>query len=436
MKRYSCDFNRKGSASWKIPLMVGLVVLLCIAAVGLLAASGAFDALLGRTPGEAVAVSASEAPSSAEEPSGEPEPAKAPDSVVRLKAVGDNLIHDSIYRQAAEYAGGNGYDFSPMYAPIADEIADADLSYINQETIIAERLYPLSGYPMFNSPEAVGRHMVEIGFDVVSIANNHMLDMGEKGLAAALDFWQEQGVTVFGAWRSEADMQKPILTETNGITIAWVPMTQMTNGLSLPAGSEMRYLLCDETELLRQQVELAKENADFVIAVPHWGDEYVLDANEYQKTLAQQLADWGVDLILGSHSHTLQPVEWRTGEGGNRTLVVYSLGNFIGNMLYPQNMIGGLLDLDITKDGETGETTITRVEVLPTIIHYEGLAKNIRVYPVTEYTAELAARHGMEQLDALYDVVPTQKLTLPYIRSVIEHSIPAEFRENLDLSGM
>ena len=189
MKRYSCDFNRKDSASWKIPLMVGLVVLLCVGAVGVLAMSGTFDALLGKTPGEAVAVSAPESPSPAEEPSGEPAPETAPDSVVRLKAVGDNLIHDSIYRQAAEYAGGNGYDFSPMYAPVAEEIADADLSYINQETIIAERLFPLSGYPMFNSPEAVGKHMVDIGFDVVSIANNHMFDVGEAGLRAALDFW-------------------------------------------------------------------------------------------------------------------------------------------------------------------------------------------------------------------------------------------------------
>ncbi len=421
----------------KTPLLIALLALLCAAAVFVLYASGAF-AGLGFPGLSAPGPAASSESSSGEAAPPEKEPAEEPlpaDQVVRLKAVGDNLIHDSIYRQAAEYAGGSGYDFSPMYAPVADLIADADVSYINQETVIAERLYPLSGYPMFNSPEAVGKHMVEIGFDVVSVANNHMFDMGEAGLKAALDFWEEQGVTVFGAWRSESDMDKPILTETGGITFAWIPMTQMTNGLSLPKGTELRYLLCDERDEIRRQVEMAKEQADFVIAVPHWGDEYVLDANEYQKELARQLANWGVDLIIGSHSHTLQDVEWIDREDGGRTLVVYSLGNFIGNMLYPQNMVGGILDIDVTKDGVTGEISVTRAEILPTVIHYEGLAKNIRVYPVTEYTAELAARHGMEQLDALYDVVPSQKLTLPYIRSVVEHSVPEEFRKNLKFPG-
>ena len=103
-------------------------------------------------------------------------------------------------------------------------------------------------------------------------------------------------------------------------------------------------------------------------------------------------------------------------------------------MLYPQNMVGGILDIDITKSGETGETTITRAEVLPTVIHYEGLAKNIRIYPYEQYTDELAARHGMEQLDALYDVTPGQKLTLSYIRWIIEKNVPEEFRPNLKLS--
>lgn len=409
--------NRQGA-------FVLLAVGLCVCCAGVLFAAGTF----GRVQ------NSSEEQQSASQPAEPVSAQKQPDAVLRLKAVGDNLIHDSIYKQAAQYADGNGYDFSPMYEHVAEMIADADLSFINQETIIAEKLYPLSGYPRFNTPEALGRHMAEIGFDVVSVANNHMFDMGEEGLAAALDFWEEQGVTVFGAWRTEEAMQSPVLTEKNGITIAWVPMTEQTNGLSLPADTAMRYIRTDEFELMEQQIALARESADFVIVVPHWGTEYSLDANENQQALAQQFADWGVDLVLGSHSHTLQPVEWREGVNGNRTLVVYSLGNFIGNMLYPQNMVGGILDLDITKNGETGEVSITRAEILPTVIHYEGLAKDIRIYPYEQYTDELASRHGMEQLDAIYDVVPTQKLTLAYIRSIIEHSVPEEFRPTLALS--
>ncbi len=397
-----------------------LIAVLCCAALGVFLLSSQMTAPVSRPP-ETVS-----------QPSSLPEPVEEnPDAVVRLRAVGDNLIHDSIYRQAAEYAGGEGFDFGPVYEHVAALVADADLSFINQETIIAERLFPLSGYPLFNTPEALGEHMVEIGFDLVNVANNHMFDMGEAGLEAALDFWEEQGVQVFGAWRSEEAMQQPVLTEKNGITIAWVPMTEHTNGLSLPASTAMRYIRTDERELIRQQIELAQANADFVIVVPHWGTEYSLSPNDNQLELAQWFADLGVDLVLGSHSHTLQPIEWRTGQGGNRTLVVYSLGNFVGSMLYPQNMLGGMLDLEITKDGETGEVSITHAGLIPTVIHYEGLGTHLRVYPFSEYTDELAASHGLVELAASYDVaIAPGSFSMDYMREILDSNIPEEFRQD------
>ncbi|GKH52225.1 capsular polysaccharide biosynthesis protein [Eubacteriales bacterium] len=403
-----------------------LILVLCCGALGVFAAA---SGLLAPEQGGESSAPAGPASSAAAE-----EPAPPPDVVVRLRAVGDNLIHDSIYRQAAEYAGGNGFDFGPVYEHVAPLVADADLSFINQETIIAERLYPLSGYPMFNSPEAVGRHMAEIGFDVVSVANNHMFDMGEAGLAAALDFWEGLGVDVFGAWRTEAAMEHPVLTECHGITFGWVPMTEHTNGLSLPASTEMRYIRTGERELMKRQIELAREAADFVIVVPHWGTEYSLEVNDSQLELAQWFADLGVDLVIGSHPHTLQPIEWRTGQQGHRMLVAYSLGNFVGSMLYPQNMLGGMLDLDITKDGETGETSITRAELIPTVIHYEGLGKHLRTYPFSEYTGELAAAHGIVQLAASYDVaIAPGAFSLDYMRGIIKKNVPEEFRPNLPL---
>lgn len=393
-----------------------LIAVLCCAALGVFAMA----ARLAEPDKPAPPPSSVSAP---------PEPVEeSPDAVVRLRAVGDNLIHDSIYRQAAEYAGGEGFDFGPVYEHVADLVADADLSFINQETIIAERLFPLSGYPLFNTPEALGEHMVEIGFDLVNVSNNHMFDMGEQGLAAALDFWEEQGVQVFGAWRSEEAMQQPVLTEKNGITIAWVPMTEHTNGLSLPASTAMRYIRTDERELIRQQIELARANADFVVVVPHWGTEYSLSPNDNQLELAQWFADLGVDLVLGSHPHTLQPIEWRTGQSGNRTLVVYSLGNFVGSMLYPQNMLGGMLDLEITKDGETGEVSITRAGLIPTVIHYEGLGTHLRVYPFSSYTDELAASHGLVALAATYDVtIAPGSFSMEYMREILRSNIPEEF---------
>ena len=412
----------------KIKIVI-IVLAVCIASVSLFWAASS----LLKTEKDEPPVIEPEASSSLPEV----KPEVIEDKTIRLMATGDNLIHDSIYRQAEKNAranGADGFDFTAVYEHIEPVIAMADIAYLNQETIIAEKLFPLSGYPMFNSPEAVGHHMAGMGFNVVGIANNHMFDKGEEGLIAALDFWESLDVQVFGAWRNEEAMNEPIITEKDGIKIAWVPITEHTNGLALRQDTQVRYILTDERELIKQQVELAKANADIVIVVPHWGSEYSTEANDNQIELAQLFADWGVDLVLGSHSHTLQPMEWRTGTGGNRTLVVYSLGNLVGSMLYPQNMLGGILDIDITKDGETGEVEISRAEMRPVVIHYEGYAENLRVYPFGDYTDELVKKHGIVQLAANYDVYIMPGLfSIDYMTGIIKKNIPEEFRENTPL---
>lgn len=345
-----------------------------------------------------------------------------PTATVRFMAAGDNLIHDNIYQQAAARTGGSGYDFTPAYEHVRDLFTGADLRFINQETLIAEKLYPLSGYPCFNSPEALGDAVAEMGFNIVNLANNHMLDMGPNGLLAALDFWQRKPeILSFGAWRTEQEMDRPLLIEKNGITLGFVPVTEHTNGLKLPADTPLRYLLADERELIRRQVQLAKANADFVVLSIHWGTENSLKVNDSQLYLAQLFADWGVDLVLGHHSHTLQPMEWRTGAGGNRTLVVYSLGNFISSMSYPQNMLGGVLDLDISKDFRNGTTSVTRVGMIPVVTQYDTAARRaVRIYPLSEYTGQLAEQHGVR---ADYG-----HFSLDYLQNIVEQTIPEEFR--------
>lgn len=360
-------------------------------------------------------------PSSSEVQQPEPEPEPEPEpSVVRFMAAGDNLIHDNIYKQANARAGGNGFDFSVPYEIIEPVFADADLSFINQETIIAESVFELSGYPLFNSPEAVGNRIADMGFDVVCIANNHMFDKGEKGLIAALDYWQaKEDILTIGAWRQEEDMQKPLLYEKNGITFGFVPITEHTNGLKLPKDTPLRFIRSDEYDLMKQQVELAKEHSDFVVVSIHWGTENSTELNDNQLYLAQMFADWGVDLVLGHHSHTLQPMEWRTGKDGNRTLVVYSLGNFISSMLNPQNMLGGILDIDITmEEGEKPE--ITRAKMIPIVTQYDTTnRREVRIYPFSEYTDELVAAHGMKEWHEIFSI--------DYMQGIIDKNIPEEF---------
>ncbi len=396
--------------------LTALVLLLSLAALGLFWATTHLDTSRfskGGDAAESAPVSASEV--SVPQPEPEPEPSR-----LHFMAAGDNLIHDNIYKQAAARTGGNGFDFDPPYQHIAGLFEEADIAFINQESLIAERIGPLSGYPLFNSPEAVGNKLVDMGFNVVCMANNHMFDMKEAGLIASMDYWDAQPVFSMGAWRTEADMQRPLTVEKEGITIGFVPVTEHTNGLKLPAETALRFIRSDEYDLMKQQVALARANSDFVVVSIHWGTENSNNTNDNQLELAQMFADWGVDLVLGHHSHTLQPMEWRTGQSGKRTLVVYSLGNFISSMLDPQNMLGGVLDLDIEKDAKTGETAITRARMIPVVTQYDTTARqNVRIYPFADYTDALVSTHGMKQWHGQF--------SLSYLSGIIRKNIPAEF---------
>lgn len=400
--------------------LTALVLLLSLSALGLFWATANLDMhrfyKSGADPQSSPASASELAPESEPDHGPEPEPSK-----LHFMAAGDNLIHDNIYKQAAARTGGNGFDFAPPYQYVEGLFKDADVAFVNQESLIAESVYPLSGYPLFNSPEAVGDKIVDIGFNVVCMANNHMFDMGEKGLIATMNYWgSKQGVLPIGAWLTEEDMKKPLLFEKNGITLGFVPVTEHTNGLKLPAETPLRFIRSDEYDLMKQQVELARANSDFVVVSIHWGTENSNNTNDNQLELAQMFADWGVDLVLGHHSHTLQPMEWRTGRDGNRTLVVYSLGNFISSMLDPQNMLGGVLDLDIEKDAQTGEAAITRAKMIPIVTQYDTTARNnVRIYPFADYTDELVGKHGMKQWHGQF--------SLTYLSGIIKKNIPAEF---------
>lgn len=347
---------------------------------------------------------------------------------VTFAAVGDNLIHNNIYMQAKERAGAKGFDFSMPYEKVERLIKGADIAFINQESPIAEDIGPLSGYPRFNSPKAVGEHMVDLGFNLIGISNNHMFDQNTKGLLAHMDFWDSQDILMcIGAWRTPEDMEKPLLLEKNGITFGFVPMTEHTNGLNAEKGSPVRYIRTDEWDLIKKQLDMINKEADFQVASIHWGIENSLDASSAQKNLAKRLSDEGVDLIIGCHSHTLQPIEWIVREDGTRTLVIYSLGNFISSMMDSQNMLGGIMRMTIEKDLSTDETYIQSARLHPIVTQYEGKGrKNVRIIPLEEYTEELAASHGVK--------ADYPNFSLSYLEGIVKRNIPLEFLNNVPIN--
>lgn len=364
--------------------------------------------------------------SSAETVTSKPVPEFA---TVSVAAVGDNLIHSSIYKQAAArygeaHGGEAGYDFKYAYRNIEGIIRRADMAVINQETLICNDVFEPSTYPLFNSPAALGDHMLDIGFDVFTIANNHTLDKGTEGLSACLDYWDSrENAVVCGTYRNAADRANIRTAEFNGITFSFLSYTESLNGLSLPAGSELSIGDAYDIETMKSEIAAANEISDVCVVALHWGVENSDVISDYQRNTAKTLADAGADIIIGNHPHVLRDIEEIEREDGSVTLCAYSLGNFISAQSVGQNLIGGVLKFDVSVrvDGEAEEgrqPIIGNIELVPVITHYDGNYHDVRLYPLSDYTRELAESHGVKNMS---------KFGYDYIFEVLERNISEEY---------
>lgn len=339
---------------------------------------------------------------------------------VHILCAGDNLIHRSIYNQAARRAKKNGlkgYDFSYVYESVEKYIEKADIAILNQETVVTDEFEP-SDYPRFCSPADLGEHMINIGFNVFSLSNNHVLDKDEAGLIASLNYWDSHdGIIRYGAYLSDEDMNNLRHMEVNGITFAFLGYTEHTNGLSLPKDSECRVVYLKETELIRQQIEYADSIADVVIVSAHYGKETQNELTESQIAMTDRFFEWGADLVIGTQPHTAQSCEYRQKPDGSKGFVYYCLGNFVSAQATYRTMVGILGDLDIVKNMDTGEITIENPKAIPIITQYGYNYSNIHIVPYSEYSEELAKAHGCEDLtieniEKVLDYIPDEFLAI------------------------
>ncbi|MDR0531091.1 MAG: CapA family protein [Oscillospiraceae bacterium] len=344
-------------------------------------------------------------------------PPAPPPSVVRLMAVGDNLIHDTIYEQAAARAAGRGYDFGYAYEGVRGLLSRADLSVINQESPITGAVARPSSYPLFSSPTQVGDAVYDLGFRAVNLSNNHMLDKGTAGVTASLDYWAAKaGVATSGAYRDEADFATPHVLEVNGVTFGFVGATYSFNGLQLPRGSELVLPLLEEEDRLFRAISLARANADVVVASLHWGTENSQETTEGQRLLARKAVGWGADVILGTHPHVLQGMEWLEKPGGGKAFVAYSLGNFISAQSKAPQLIGGVLELVVTKDNTDGAVTLSQPKFTPVITYYGAGYSNLRLVPWAGFGRALAESHGVRRGDA--------RFSYDYCKRLLKETIP------------
>lgn len=305
---------------------------------------------------------------------------------------GDALIHVGVYNDAKTNEKGEDgyyiYDFKNMFTYIKDVIAPYDLKFYNQETIIGGKNLGLSNYPLFNSPDEIGNDLIETGFNIVNLATNHTMDKRKEGAIYSANFWHsKENVLAVGSYISEERRNTPEIKEINGITYAMLSYTYGTNGMPVYEGYEYLVnvwpMLNDvDYQLYKDQVkkdvESIRDKVDILMVSMHWGNEYTHVPNSYQKDAAAYLASLGVDVIVGTHPHVVQPIEFIED-----TLVIYSLGNMVSAQEETSTRVGLMAAFTVNKETTDGATTKLEItDVKGDLIWtYHQNYKNFKVIP-------------------------------------------------------
>ena len=281
-----------------------------------------------------------------------------------LIMVGDSLIHSAVYADADR--GNGNFDFSNMLSEFKDIVSGYDLAFYNQESILGGTELGLSTYPRFNSPYEAGDAYRNIGFNLVSLANNHTLDRGEQAIINSRNYWSNySNVITVGSSKSLEDRNRSYIGEKNGIKYALLAYTTDTNGLVAPQGKE--YLVdVYSNEKVNNDISLLKDKVDIIIVSMHWGSEYSFDVTDEQRQIAQHLVE-EIDYV------------------GN-TLVVSSLGNFLSAQVGIDRLTGLMVSLDIVKTTENGESSISFSNIKADLtytysIKPNGYSTDFKVYP-------------------------------------------------------
>jgi len=341
----------------------------------------------------------------------------------RVVANGDILCHDALYYTAKKSDGG--YDFNPFFEYVKPWIEGADLAIGDYEGTISDK-HPLGGYPLFNAPIEIADTMKDLGYDVVDLAHNHILDTGLYGLKYTNKVFKDRGLDVVGVHvdkkRSE---DKILIKEVNGIKIAILAYAYGYNGMeaNLTAEEHNNYLADLNEEKMKEEIQRAEKEADITIVMPQMGVEYRLQPTEEQKVLYRKMIDWGADVIFGGHPHVIEPAE-TVEKDGDKKFIIYSMGNFISNQRmermdnkWPER---GLL-MDVTFEKNNGKTIIKTVKAHPTLVYSKLNGRNMNGIALYDYKVMVLEDFidGGKHRDKL-DEKMKEKVDVAY-REIIDH---------------
>lgn len=310
------------------------------------------------------------------------------------------MYHQAVINSGIRSDGTRNYD--SHYDYIRGYLNAADVKIANMETLILPEKYGYSGYPQFSTPPEVADALVKAGFNVFTMASNHMFDkggvgtnaLGNAGLKDCVKYWKSRGDALFtGIYNSKEDFDTLTIGEYNGIRIAFLNYTDIVNGYytkeELDSISGDIKLL--RSSLYKKEIKKAKELADFVIVLPHWGVEYSLGVSDRQREIAQDLADCGADLIIGTHPHVPEPLETIIAKDGRKVPCYYSLGNVISNMWRAEATLEIMADITLTRTDEGIE--ITSLRAVPLVNHVFPNSSNYAVFLLEDYTDEIGSTH-------------------------------------------
>ncbi|WP_051250790.1 CapA family protein [Paenibacillus harenae] len=386
MRRKS-NKHRKLQALLLLLSLIGLLIIFFVPSLHVRAPSPSEDA--PASPAEETAVSHTPSPIVIETPTAPPEPVY---NEAVWMAVGDIMMHTPQLPGSYDKKT-NRYNFDPFFAEVKPLLEQGDWVIANLETPVAGQEFGYSGYPTFNAPVELAEALKTAGFNLITNANNHSLDKGEKGVLGTLENLKALGLPSVGTASSQEEADKLLLTEKNGIVMGLLAYTYGTNGIPIPEGKPYLVSLIDEEKIKNDMSRLRQAGADFITVSLHFGTEYQTAPSDEQKRLARALIAAGADIIAGSHPHVVQPYEVvETSDKNGRArqgLIIYSMGNFISNQRGDTKDYGVIFKVNIRKNMTDGSVAFTEIEPIPTWVHrYKpDHAFRYRILPIEETIA-------------------------------------------------
>ena len=409
-----------------------LRITLILAAVVLVLCTAGIVFLTSRSDSSQTTVAAETRPT--QKPTQATEPAtraqKSTKTTIHIKAAGDLNVTNSVINAGVAVGG---YNYTRAFMDVASTLSDADLTVLNLEGNICGEPY---GSDTTSAPRELLDGLRNAGVDLIQMANSCTINNGLIGLTSTLQSIRAAGLEPVGAFASESEFQQSkgyTITEAQGVKVAFVAFTKGLGGRGLPAGNDnlvnilyedyaSTYDKIDRTRITSVLKAVEAEKPDITIALLHWGSEYNDDISDTQKSIVNLMKKQGVDVIIGTHPHTVQAIEYDELAG---TLVAYSLGDFFGDASRGGTNYSIILDLEITKDSSTGTTKVTNYSYTPiyTVSEAEsadGYRRVVRIDKTVEaweenyldkvsQSAKESMVYALERIEARINPPPVEK---------------------------